>query len=150
MSNIDQKKFIELFKSINSYDKFNGLTFDIHSPGDITYHMTISEQHLSSPNTAHGASLAGFMDCVLGLSALSLAVTLDQLVSTVEFKVNFVRPVKLGENITGNGKVTHQGKSLIISSAEIRNEEGDLVATGLGTFNLYPFNKKDFLNDLSQ
>lgn len=150
MSGIDQKKFIEIFKSINQFDKFNGLTFEIHSPGNISYHMTVLEQHLSSPNTAHGASLAGFMDCVLGLTSLSLAITLDQLVSTVEFKVNFVRPVKLGEKITGKGAVTHQGKSLIISSGEVRNEAGDLVATGLGTFNLYPFSKKDFLNDVSQ
>jgi uncharacterized protein (TIGR00369 family) len=146
----DQKKFIEVFKSINRFDESNGLTFEIHSPGQVTYHMTILEQHLSSPETAHGASLAGFMDCVLGLTSLSLSITTDQLVSTVEFKVNFVRPVKRGEKIIGTGKVIHQGKSLIISSAEVKNEAGDLVATGLGTFNCYPISKKGYLNDVPQ
>lgn len=145
--NIDQ--FITLFKSINKYDMDNGLEFTIHEPGHITYKMKIQDKHLSSPNTAHGAVLAGFMDCVLGLSALSQAVTQDNLTSTVEFKINYIRPVTLGEEITGTGKVVHKGKSLIISSGEVRNSKGEMIALGQGTFNTYPFNKKDFLHDFT-
>lgn len=144
------KSFIEIFKSINKYDLDNNLEFEIHSPGSITYRMTIEDKHLSSPHTAHGAAIAGFMDCVLGLSALSEAITRDNLTSTVEFKINYIRPVKLGETIIGTGKVIHKGKSLIISSGEIRIDgTSDLVAIGQGTFNTYPFAKKDFLNDFT-
>jgi uncharacterized protein (TIGR00369 family) len=107
------------------------------------------EKHLSSPQIAHGGAIAGFMDCVLGFSALSLAVTENNLTSTVEFKINYTRPAKLGEKLIGSGKVIHKGKSLIISSAEIRTEGGDLVAVGQGTFNTYPLNKKDYLNDFA-
>ncbi|WPU66429.1 PaaI family thioesterase [Peredibacter starrii] len=142
------KSFTEIFKSINKFDQENELTFEIHSPGSITYKMTVKEKHLSSPNIAHGAVIAGFMDCVLGLSALSEAVTRENLTSTVEFKINYIRPVKLGEELIGTGKVIHKGKSLIISSGEIR-VGGELVAVGQGTFNTYPFAKKDFLNDFT-
>lgn len=143
------KNFVELFKSINKYDIDNGLRFEIHSPGSITYKMQVQEQHLSSPETAHGAAIAGMMDCTLGLSALSLAIQTDNLTSTVEFKINYIRPAKFGETLVGAGKVIHQGKSLIISSGEIRTEAGELVAMGQGTFNTYPFAKKDFLNDFT-
>jgi uncharacterized protein (TIGR00369 family) len=146
-TNLDQ--FIKLFRSINQYDIDNALTFEIHEPGSITYKMTIAEKHLSSPNTAHGAVVAGFMDCVLGLSALSEAVTHQNLTSTVEFKINYVRPVTLGEEITGTGKVVHKGKTLLISSGEVRNAKGDLIALGQGTFNTYPFSKKDFAHELT-
>ena len=149
MSQLNLDQFITLFRSFNKYDIDNALTFEIHEPGSISYKMTISEKHLSSPNTDHGAVLAGFMDCVLGLSALSQAVTLGSLTSTVEFKINFVRPVLLGDEIIGTGKVVHKGKSLLISSGEIRNAKGDLIALGQGTFNTYPLNKKDFLNDFT-
>ncbi|WP_408095469.1 PaaI family thioesterase [Peredibacter sp. HCB2-198] len=142
------KSFTEIFKSINKFDQENELTFEIHSPGSITYKMIVKEKHLSSPNIAHGAVIAGFMDCVLGLSALSEAVTRENLTSTVEFKINYIRPVKLGEELVGTGKVIHKGKSLIISSGEIR-VGGELVAVGQGTFNTYPFAKKDFLNDFT-
>lgn len=145
---IDQ--FIELFKKINKFDEANGLRFLIHSPGHISYYVTVLERHLSSPNTAHGAAIAGFMDCVLGLSALSEALTRTNLTSTVEFKINFIRPVRLGEELVGTGKVIHKGKSLIISSGEIRTKAtNELVAMGQGTFNTYPFSKKDFLNDFT-
>ncbi len=142
--------FIELFRSINKYDLDNSMTFEIHSPGSITYRMKVQEKHLSSPNIAHGAAIAGFMDCVLGLSALSEAVEKDNLTSTVEFKINYIRPVKLAEELIGTGKVVHKGKSLIISSGEIRvHGTNELVAMGQGTFNTYPFAKKDFLNDFT-
>lgn len=147
-SNLMSTKFIKIFKSINKYDLENEMSFVINDPGSITYKMTVQEKHLSSPQTAHGASIAGFMDCVLGLSALSLAITSDHLTSTVEFKINFIRPVSLGDELIGNGLVVHKGKSLIISSAEVRiNRTNELVAIGQGTFNIYPFSKKDFLNE---
>lgn len=140
--------FFEIFKSTNQYDIDNKLTFEIHSPGLITYKMTILEKHLSSPQTAHGGSIAGFMDCVLGLSALSESVTRHQLTSTVEFKINFVRPVKLGDEIIGTGRVVHKGKSLLISQGEVRiSNTNELIAMGQGTFNLYPISKKDYLRD---
>jgi uncharacterized protein (TIGR00369 family) len=141
-------KFLEIFKSTNQYDIDNELTFEIHSPGSITYRMKILEKHLSSPQTAHGGAIAGFMDCVLGLSALSEAITKEQLTSTVEFKINFLRPVKIGDEIIGIGKVVHKGKSLLISQGEIRSKNSnELIAMGQGTFNLYPFSKKDYLRD---
>lgn len=144
------KNFVEIFKSINKYDLDNHLTFEILSPGQITYKMTVEEQHLSSPNTAHGAAIAGLMDCTLGLAALSEAITHQNLTSTVEFKINYIRPAKLGETLIGSGKVIHKGKSLIISSGEIRSEgTNELVAMGQGTFNTYPFAKKDFLHDFT-
>jgi uncharacterized protein (TIGR00369 family) len=149
MSNFDLNQFITFFRSINKYDIDQGLEFSITHPGNVSYKMQILEKHLSSPNTAHGAAIAGFMDCVLGLSALSMAVTEGNLTSTVEFKINYIRPVSLGEEIFGTGKVVHKGKSLIISSAEIKNTKGELVAMGQGTFNTYPFNKKDYLNDFT-
>jgi uncharacterized protein (TIGR00369 family) len=142
------KSFIDIFKAINKYDIDNSMTFEIHSPGEITYKMIIQDKHLSSPNIAHGASIAGFMDCVLGLSALSEAITKDHLTSTVEFKINYIRPVKLGEEMIGIGKVVHKGKSLIISSGQIK-VNNNLVAMGQGTFNTYPFSKKDFLHDFT-
>jgi uncharacterized protein (TIGR00369 family) len=147
---IHETDFIDLFKSINNYDFDNGLVFEIHSPGPITYKMTVKEKHLSSPNTAHAAAIAGLMDCVLGLSALSDAITNDNLTSTVEFKINYIRPVKLGEELSGTGKVVHKGKTLIISQGEIGiSLTGELVAMGQGTFNTYPFAKKDFLRDFT-
>lgn len=136
--------FLEIFKTHNRYDQFQELKFEVITPGEINYHMTVLEKHLSLPPTAHGGSIAGFMDCVLGLAALTEAVTRGSLTSTVEFKINFIRPAKLHDELIGIGKVIHKGKSLLISSGEIKTSTGELVAIGQGTFNTYPFHKKEF------
>lgn len=130
------------YRSINHFDRDNGSTFTVHAPGEISYFMTVLEKHLSSPGIAHGGALAGLMDCVLGLTALSTSLTVGNLVSTVEFKLNFIRPAKVGEKLVGKGKIDYKGKSLIIASGDIRTESGELVAKGLGTFNSYPLEKK--------
>lgn len=136
------EKFAPHFKAINHFDRDNGLEFEILRPGEIIYHLTVQEKHLSSPGIAHGAAIAAFMDCVLGLSALSQALTEGSLTSTVEFKLNFIRPARLGDKLIGRGKVDYKGKSLIISSGEIHLDSGELIAKGLGTFNTYPLEKK--------
>ncbi len=136
------KEFAPYFRSINHFDRDNGLSFEIHSPGEITYRFTVLAKHLSSPGIAHGASIAAFMDCVLGLSALSFALTQGNLTATVEFKLNFIRPARLGDKLIGRGQLDYKGKSLIIASGDVALESGELVAKGLGTFNCYPLEKK--------
>jgi len=87
--------------------------------------------------------LAAMMDGVLGVAALSLSASENKLVSTVEFKINYFKPVHLSDNLTGYGRVDHKGKRIIISSGEIYNQNKELVAKGMGTFNAYPFDKSD-------
>lgn len=136
------ERFEPYFRAHNHFDRHNGLAFTLRAPGEIEYRLTIQEQHLSSPGVAHGATIAAFMDCVLGLSALSLALTTNQLTSTVEFKLNFIRPARLGDQLIGTGHIDYRGKSLIIASGDIKLASGELVAKGLGTFNTYPLEKK--------
>jgi uncharacterized protein (TIGR00369 family) len=108
--------------------------------------MTIGEAHLSSPGTCHGGVVAGLMDAALGAAALSLAFTAGELVSTVEFKINYLHPVRLHDHLVARAIVEHNGKTLVVSSASISCPTRDnvVVARGMGTFNRYPADKRDF------
>ncbi|AHJ99357.1 hypothetical protein Hsw_3762 [Hymenobacter swuensis DY53] len=118
----------------------------VNEPGNVHYTMTIRDEHLSSPGTCHGGVLAGLMDATLGAAALSLAFTAGELVSTVEFKINYLHPVRLHDHLLAHGVVEHSGKTLVVSSALITCPTRDnlVVARGLGTFNRYPATKRDF------
>ena len=136
---------IEIYKQMNLFAKENGMELSINDPGNSHYSMTIMDKHLSSPDTCHGGVIAGFMDAVIGSSALSLAFKENNLVSTIEFKINYFKPVKLGAVLKGEGKVDFAGKSIITSSGEIFNTTtNELVAKAMGTFNVYPLEKRDF------
>ncbi|GAB2772015.1 acyl-CoA thioesterase [Hymenobacter luteus] len=137
---------VALYNQMNQYGRTNGMELTVTQPGDVRYTMTIRDEHLSSPGTCHGGVLAGLMDATLGAAALSLAFTAAELVSTVEFKINYLAPVRLHDELVAHGVVEHSGKTLVVSSAFItcpaRNNL--VVARGMGTFNRYPATKRDF------
>lgn len=139
---VDMAQMVEFYRQINKYANDNGITHKMEEPGSVRCTMTILEKHLSSPNVCHGGVIAGFMDAVIGSSALTLAFSHNELVSTVEFKINYFRPVHLGDELEGLGKIDHAGKSLITSSGEIwLKSSGEKVAKAQGTFNRYPLTK---------
>ena len=84
-----------LFEKISQFDKHLGVEYKINGAGDVDFHLEIKDHHLSSPKTCHGGVLAAMMDTVLGLTVLSYSVTEDKLCSTVEFKINMLREVKM-------------------------------------------------------
>ncbi len=143
------KKYIAFYESVDQFGKNNGYQLTIHEPGNIEYSMKVKDEHQSSPNHCHGGVLAGLMDATLGVAALSYAMTQKCLCSTVEFKINYLAPVHLGDELKATGHLDHKGKSLVITSAEIYQvSTGKLVCKGMGTFNLYPMEKKDFIKDM--
>lgn len=140
--NMNPQELLELFQKINNFDKH--LNLELNNNSDkLQYSLTIANEHLSSPKTSHGAVIAAMMDAVLGIEALSHAVSKGCLCSTVEFKINYLQPALLGDKLTGHAQIDFKGKSLVVTSATINCGE-KLVAKGQGTFNLYPFEKKDF------
>lgn len=142
----DAATLIAVYNRINQYGQANSMELVLNQPGDVRYTMTIRDEHLSSPGTCHGGVLAGLMDSALGAAALSLAFTAGELVSTVEFKINYLHPVRLHDQLVAHGIVEHSGKTLVVSSAIITCPTRDnlVVARGLGTFNRYPATKRDF------
>ncbi len=140
---------LELYNQINHFGIDHGMQYEVITPGEVHYTMEIQERHLSGPGVAHGGMIAGFMDAVLGVAALSLAIEQGNLVSTVEFKINFLKPVKLGKKLKGIGRVDSHGQRIIISSGEIMDEDGNVLAKAMGTFNAYPAEKiRDKVGDL--
>jgi uncharacterized protein (TIGR00369 family) len=133
---------LKLYNEINAFAKDHALHYEVIQPGEVHYRMTVEERHLATPTVIHGGMLAAFMDCVLGVAALSKVCQENKLVSTVEFKMNFLQPVQCGDQLLGTGKVIHQGKRISICTGDVINEStGTLVAKGMGTFNAYPVEK---------
>lgn len=133
----------ELYEAFNELDKTLGLELTENEPGDISYKLEVQRKHLSSPGVGHGGVIAAMMDAVIGTTALSKVFHERQLVSTVEFKINYFKPIYEDDILIGTGNVEFQGKRLIACSGEIHKEEsGELVSKALGTFNIYPMEKR--------
>ena len=134
--------FAAFYSKVCQYDRHMGLKLTVHAPGKITYSLQVDERHISFHPACHGGVIAGMMDATLGVTALSWAIARQQLCATVEFKTHFFAPVKAGDRLEGTGEIDFSGSSLMVTTAHITDiTTGQLVAKGIGTFNLYPLAK---------
>ena len=128
----------------NNFGRLIEMDFEIKEAGKIIYHIEILQKHLATPIASHGGVVASLMDSTTGIAALSLVCEEGFIVSTVELKLNFLAPVRLGDKLQGESFVLAKGKRLIVTEAEIRNQNNVLVAKGMGTFNVYPMEKAGY------
>lgn len=144
-------KILKLYNHINDFGKDHRLDYEVLEPGKIRLRFIVERRHMATPVAIHGGMVAAMMDAVLGVTALSKSCEQNRLVSTVEFKINYLNPAHEGDELIGIGKVEQQGNRIIIASADIvaANREDKIVAKGIGTFNAYPVEKSGILERLS-
>lgn len=138
---------IDQYIAQNNFGNTLGMDFKVIEPGLVHYFITITEAHLATPKAAHGGVISALMDGLLGVTALSVSEKDKNIVSTVEFKINFLGPAFVGDILQGTGKVEQKGKRLIIVSGDIicpaRNNAP--IAKAMGTFNAYPAEKGGYV-----
>lgn len=137
---------IEQYIEHNHFGQTLGMDFKIIEPGLVHYKLIITKDHLSTPKAAHGGVTAAFMDGLLGVTGLSAVAHENKVVSTVEYKINFLNPALLNDELLGIGKVEQKGNRLIIVSGDIicPNRNNTVIAKAIGTFNAYPAEKAGF------
>ncbi|MBE0569184.1 MAG: PaaI family thioesterase [Deltaproteobacteria bacterium] len=86
----------------------------------------------NSGGTLHGGVLGTLVDMSVA-TALRSVLPLTSRMTTVEYKVNLLKPVD-GGAITAHGSVIRMGKTIAVGTTEIRNAQGDPVAFGSATF----------------
>jgi uncharacterized protein (TIGR00369 family) len=57
----------------------------------------------------------------------------DESISTLEMKINYLKPLAEGE-IIAEAKIVHKGTMTAIGDVEVRDEKGNLIAKGLATY----------------
>jgi len=137
---------IEQYIAQNNFGKTLGMDFKILEPGFVHYFLTIMSEHLATPKAAHGGVISALMDGLLGVTALSVSALENKIISTVEFKINFLAPALLDDELIGIGKMEQKGNRLIIVSGDIicPNRNNIVIAKALGTFNSYPAEKAGY------
>lgn len=135
------EKILALYNEMNRFGRMMNMHFEVIRTGEIIYHLEISEDHLATKEVAHGGALAGYMDAILGVAALSSIGDEGKLVSTIEFKITYLAPARKGDQLKGIGKVIKKGKRMVFAEGEIINQNNETIAKATGTFIAYPLEK---------
>jgi uncharacterized protein (TIGR00369 family) len=124
---------IEHYNRFNHFGIHNNLELTILDKGKIEYTMQLEKKHFATDTLVHGGTLAGFMDAILSVAAFTSVAAQKQKVATIEFKINYLRPILREMQIRGLGTVIKKGKRIISVQGEIFDDENKLVATGSGS-----------------
>ena len=131
------ENIFETYNQMNEFGRDHGMTYKVISPGHIEYFFTPVQKHLATKTAIHGGMIAAFMDAIIGVAALSAVYAEGKLVATVEFKINLLAPAKANLQLKGIGQVVSKGKSTLVVNGNILDNQGILIATGLGTLKSY-------------
>ena len=103
------------------------------SDGSVTFRGT-PEFNVTNPmGTVHGGWYGALLDSAMAC-AISTKVPAGFAYTTLEYKINIVRPVPLGTTIDCIGTAAHVGRSTGVATGEIRGVHDDkLYATGSTT-----------------
>lgn len=92
-----------------------------------------------------GGMLAAMLDSTLACPLLGRLAQGESIV-TLEMKVSYVRPAHPGP-ILASGRIIERGRSIAFLAGELRNEAGELIATGTGTFRILKAREKNVNGD---
>lgn len=101
--------------------------------GLVVFSAVPEEKHYNPRGTVHGAFTAAILDSAMGLAIFTkLPAGADQ--TTLEFKLNFVRPMsaQTGE-VRGEGRVVHCGRSIATAEGRLIGPDGKIIAHGTTT-----------------
>lgn len=134
-----ENTLIEKYVQNNFFGRLVGMDFKIIEEGLVDYYLTITKDHLATPHAAHGGVIAALADSALGVAGLSSVYKENKVVSTIEYKTNFISPAFLNDQLLAKGKVEQKGKRILIITCDIFcvNRDNALIAKSMGTFNAY-------------
>ena len=144
---MNTNNLLEQYVASNHFGEWLGMHFTVLEKGKVDYRLRVEEKHLATPKAAHGGVVSALVDAALGVCALSAVYENAQVVSTVEYKLNFLSPALLGDTLQAIARVEQQGKRLLIVSCDVMcvNRNNQVIAKALGTFNAYDAAKAGYV-----
>lgn len=103
------------------------------APGRVSFIGTPDRSVTNPMGTVHGGWYGTLLDSAMACAVLT-TVPAGSTYTTLEYKVNIVRPIPLGTEVEATGVAQHAGRSTGVANGEIRGTaDGKLYATGSTT-----------------
>ncbi|MFT5585990.1 MAG: hypothetical protein ACI9VR_003586 [Cognaticolwellia sp.] len=135
---MDPQAFLARWHELGGLVATLGMDFELNQDGPSAVTMTITPAMSGSPGISHGGAVMALLDTGLGVAAIEYALPKARATSTLEIKVNLLKPAKVGARLRCTAKVVHAGRSHLVIQGEAVDQDGRVLAIAVGTFNLYP------------
>ena len=128
------KDFPRQSKGFNPFGELIGLTFEEFGDGSSRCALEVTDELLNPHGVVHGGAIYSMADTGMG-AALYSAIEEEELCTTIEIKISYLRAVKSGRLVCDT-RVLSRTRKVAVLESEIRSGE-KLVAKASGTFFVY-------------
>jgi acyl-CoA thioesterase len=104
--------------------------------------LPFDEKLTNAIGLVHGGAIFSPADSAVGMALVGM-INRNENISTLEMKINYMKPVK-GGDIIAEAKIIHKGTQTAIGDVEVRDEKQNLISKGLATYAIF---KKDRLGE---
>ncbi len=108
-----------------------GIRLESVGEGTAVATMKVDSRFYNPMGTVHGGILTDLADLSVGVAAATLLKD-DESFTTLELKINFLRPV-FETILRAEAKVVHKGKTIAVVETILKNSEGKDVARAIAT-----------------
>ncbi len=112
-----------------------GLSYTLHvvEEGRVVFRGAPEFRHSNPMGSVHGGWYGVLLDSAMGCAVMT-KLPKGQVYTTLEYKVNIIRAIKVGTLVDCEGVTDHVGRSTGVAHADIRGvEDGKLYATATTT-----------------
>jgi uncharacterized protein (TIGR00369 family) len=111
--------------------RFIGWKMTALVPGHATMELDVDERMANPLGTLHGGVLCDLADAAMGIAYAS-ELERDETFTTIELKINFMKPVWRG-HLRAEGKVVKRGRTVGLVECDVFDDKGSLVARASST-----------------
>ena len=108
-----------------------GLTLTKTGHGQATIEFEATEAHANPMGTLHGGMLCDIADAAMG-AALRGTLGPDESFTTIELKINFLRPIWKAK-LRALGRIVRAGRVIVLLECDVIDEQDRLVARASST-----------------
>ena len=123
---------LDWMKTKNPFWSLLGMEIIEIKKGWAKIRLPFSEKLANGIGVVHGGAIFSPADSAVGMALIGL-VNKDENISTLEMKINYLKPLAEGE-IIAEAKIVHRGTMTAIGDVEVRDGQGTLIAKGLATY----------------
>jgi uncharacterized protein (TIGR00369 family) len=128
----EQRAFAENALHNLSFAKLIGMRLIDLQPDLAVISIEMRDDLRQPSGVLHGGVTATLIDTAMAF-AVRTRLAIDEATATIDLTIHYVRP-HLAGTFTCTARVVRAGKRIFTVSADVHNEDGKLIATGLSTY----------------
>jgi len=122
-------------KTKNPFWSLLGMELVAVKKGWAKVRLPYNEKLANAIGLMHGGAIFSPAESAVEMALVGL-IGRNENVSTLEMKINYLKPAKCGQ-LVAEAKIIHQGSQTAVGDVEVRDEHDALIAIGLATYAIF-------------